>query len=129
MNRRAALAMLGTIGVSLSLGVRAQKARLPVIGFLSSTFSDLYSDRVLTFRQGLKQAGYVEGQNVEIVFRWAEGQNERLSTLAADLVQRHVAVIVAAGGTPSALAGKAATTTLGLMIPQSLVARADEVIQ
>jgi putative tryptophan/tyrosine transport system substrate-binding protein len=115
MDRRAALVMLSTIGVSLSLGVRAQKAQLPVIGFLSSASPDLYSDRVLTFRQGLKEAGYLEGQNVEIVYRWAEGQNERLPVLAADLVQHHVAVIVAAGGTPSALAAKAATTTIPIV--------------
>jgi putative ABC transport system substrate-binding protein len=115
VDRRAALVTLSTIGVSLSLRVRGQKAQPPVIGFLSSASPDLYSDRVLTFRQGLKEAGYIDGQNVEIVYRWAEGQNERLPMLAADLVQRHVAVIVAAGGTPSALAAKAATTTIPIV--------------
>jgi putative tryptophan/tyrosine transport system substrate-binding protein len=84
-------------------------------GFLSSASPDLYSDRLRTFRQGLKEIGYVEGQNVEIDYRWAEGHNDRLPALAAQLVERHVAVIVAAGGTPSALAAKAATTTIPIV--------------
>ena len=76
---------------------------MPVVGFLSSASPDLYAVRLRAFHQGLKEADYVEGQNMAIEYRWAEGQNGRLPMLAAELVHRQVAVIVAAGGTPSAL--------------------------
>ena len=115
MNRRAVLVTLATIAASVPGRFRAQEPRIPVIGFLSSASADLYSDRVLTFREGLKETGFIEGRNVEILYRWGNGQNERLPSLAADLVQRHVAVIVAAGGTPSALAAKAATTSIPIV--------------
>ena len=84
---------------------------MPVIGFLSAASPDLYVTR-LTFRRGLKEAGYVEGQNVAIEYRWAEGKNNRLPALAAELVRRGVNVLVAGGGTPTAMAAKAATTTV-----------------
>ena len=86
-----------------------------MIGFLSSASPDKYTIRLDAFRQGLKEAGYVEGQNVTVEYRWAEGQNQRLATLGAELVQRQVNVLVSAGGTPSALAAKAATATIPIV--------------
>ena len=115
MRRREFILLFTVAGASLPLAARAQQARTPVIGFLSSASPDKYTIRLDAFRQGLKEVGYVEGQNVTVEYRWAEGQNQQLATLGAELVQRQVNVLVAAGGTPSALAAKAATATIPIV--------------
>jgi putative ABC transport system substrate-binding protein len=93
------------------LAARAQQA-MPVIGVLSAEWPDLFTDRLRVFHDGLRETGYVEGQNLAIEYRWAEGRNDRLPALAAELVRRQVSVIVTAGSTPAALAARAATTTI-----------------
>jgi putative ABC transport system substrate-binding protein len=110
MRRREFIAGL----VAWPLAARAQQPTVPVIGFLHSQAPNLNTTTLAAFRQGLKETGYVEGQNVAVEYRYAENQYERLPALAADLVRHRVAVIVA-GGIPVALAAKAATTTIPIV--------------
>jgi len=111
MRRREFITLLGGAAVIWPLAARAQPHR-PVIGFLGSTSPNEYAIRLNAFLMGLKEAGYVNGQNVHIEYRWAESQYTRLPELAAELVRRHVAVLVAGGGTPTAVAAHAATLTI-----------------
>src|ERR1700692_1156429 len=107
MKRREFITLLGSGLLARPLSAVAQP--LPVIGFLSARSPSASTDLVKAFRLGVSEAGYVEGQNVAITFRWAEGQYERLSPLAAELAQQPVAVIAAFGGDPAVRAAKAAT--------------------
>jgi putative tryptophan/tyrosine transport system substrate-binding protein len=117
MRRREFVIGMGLTGAALTrpLIAQAQQQAVPVIGFLGTSSPDLYAIRLNVFREGLKQTGYVEGQNVAIEYRWAQDVVDRLPALATELVQRRVNVIVAASGTPGAVAAKAATTTIPIV--------------
>jgi putative tryptophan/tyrosine transport system substrate-binding protein len=112
MKRREFIALVGGAAVGWPLATLAQNATPPVVGLLSSSSPDQFVEGLRAFNQGLAEIGFVEGRNVAIEYRWAEDQNNRLPLLAADLVNRRVAVIASVGASPAALAAKAATLTI-----------------
>jgi putative tryptophan/tyrosine transport system substrate-binding protein len=115
MRRRDFITILGGTAAIRPLVASAQQPAIPVIGFLHPASIDVVADRVRTFRQGLKDTGFIEGENVAIEFRWAEDQIERLPALAAELVRRQVTVIAAVGGNVPALAAKTVTSTIPIV--------------
>jgi putative ABC transport system substrate-binding protein len=114
MRRREFIALIGGAAVAWPLMARGQSAK-PVIGYLHTASPGPYANLTESFRQGLKETGYIEGQSVSIEYRWAEGQFDRLPALATDLVQRRVAVIVALGGSASPLAAKKVTSSIPIV--------------
>jgi putative ABC transport system substrate-binding protein len=114
MRRRDFIALLGGV-VTWPIATRAQQPAKPVIGFLNPTSPEGYAPLLVTFRQGLREAGYVEGENVSIEYRWAEAQYDRLPTMAADLVRRQVTMIAATGGTYVGAVAKRATSTIPIV--------------
>ena len=114
MRRREFIALVGGVAAWPHAG-RSQQSAMPVIGYLGAQSPAVFASRVRAFRQGLADVGFVEGRNVAIEFRWAEGQHNRLAALAAELVNLQVTVIVAPGGAPAALAARSATTTIPIV--------------
>src|SRR5215469_5370454 len=114
MRRREFIKLLGGTATAWPLAARAEQPAIPIIGVLDSRYPGAVENRLRGFHQGLKEAAYIEGENVTILYRWADDRLDRLPLLAAELVSRSVAAIVT-GGLPSALAAKAATTTIPII--------------
>jgi putative ABC transport system substrate-binding protein len=115
MRRREFITLLGCAAAAWPLSARAQQPAMPVVGFLNPTTPEALAEPMRGLRQGLKDAGYVEGENLTIEYRWADNQAERLPAMAAELVRRRVSLIVATGGGQAPLAAKAATTALPIV--------------
>jgi putative tryptophan/tyrosine transport system substrate-binding protein len=115
MTRREFITLIGGATVAWPIGARGQPPSMPMVGFLNVGFADRSAHQVAAFRQGLKETGYIEGRNITVEFRWADGRYDRLPTLAADLIRREAAVILTGGGEAPFRAVRAASETVPIV--------------